>query len=152
MTIDALVAGTLFKTPEERPGQGGKTFVTATVRAADGGGESLFVSVVAFSSTAKAALLALEDGDSVALTGPLKIGTYEARDGAVKPKVSMAAQRITTAYHVARKRTAVQDDGGIPPNQSTQAAGAHRRAERSGPPKSGMPDPGFTDMDDQIPF
>lgn len=111
MTIDALVAGTLFKAPEERPGQSGRTFVTATVRAADGGGESLFVSVVAFSNTAKAALLALEDGDSVALTGVLKIGTYEARDGAVKPKVSMVASQVLTAYHVQRKRKAVANAG-----------------------------------------
>ncbi|MCA8435355.1 single-stranded DNA-binding protein [Burkholderia seminalis] len=111
MTIDALVAGTLFKEPEERPGQSGRTFVTATVRAADGGGESLFVSVVAFSNTAKATLLALEDGDSVALTGALKIGTYEARDGSVKPNVSMVAAQVLTAYHVQRKRKAVADAG-----------------------------------------
>jgi single-stranded DNA-binding protein len=107
--IDALVAGKLWKTPEERRSNAGKTFVTANVRAADGEGESLFVNVVAFSDSAKAALLALEDGDSVSLAGMLKIGTYEARDGSAKPSVSMVAAKVLTAYHVARKRKAVAD-------------------------------------------
>lgn len=109
MSIDALVAGKLWKNPEERRSGAGKMFVTANVRAADGDGEALFVNVVAFSESAKAALLALEDGDSVSLAGTLKIGTYEARDGSVKPNVSMVAQRVLTAYHVARKRKAAAD-------------------------------------------
>lgn len=103
------MAGKLWKNPEERRSSAGKTFVTANVRAADGDGEALFVNVVAFSDSAKAALLALEDGDSVSLAGTLKIGTYEARDGAVKPNVSMVAQQVLTTYHVARKRKAVAD-------------------------------------------
>lgn len=116
--IDALVAGKLWKTPEERRSSSGKTFVTANVRAADGEGESLFVNVVAFSDSAKAALLALEDGDSVSLAGTLKIGTYEARDGSVKPNVSMVAQQVLTAYHVARKRKTVAEA----PNADSRAA------------------------------
>jgi single-stranded DNA-binding protein len=106
MTIDALVGGSVWQQPEERRGQNGKTYVVAKVRAADSDGQSQFISVVAFSDTAKAALLALEDGDSVSLAGSLKVGTYEGRDG-VKPSVSMVAQRVLTAYHVARKRKAV---------------------------------------------
>ena len=109
MSIDALIGGTLFKPAQERRGQSGKTFVTANVRAAHGEGESLFVNVVAFSDSAKAALLALEDGDSVSLAGTLKIGTYEARDGSVKPSISMVASKVLTAYHVARKRKAVSE-------------------------------------------
>ncbi|BAN24646.1 hypothetical phage protein [Caballeronia insecticola] len=103
----------MFKTAEERRSNSGKTFVTDNVRAADGDGESLFVNVVAFSDSAKATLLALEDGDSVSLTGTLKIGTYEARDGSVRPKVSMIAQTVLTAYQVTRKRkaAAMMSDG-----------------------------------------
>jgi len=65
--------------------------------------------VVAFSDSAKATLLALEDGDSVSLAGTLKIGTYEARDGSVKPSISMVASKVLTAYQVARKRKAVAE-------------------------------------------
>jgi single-stranded DNA-binding protein len=105
--IDALIGGKLFKAAEERRSGSGKTFVTANVRATDGDGDTVFVNVVAFSDSAKTALLALDDGDSVSLAGTLKIGTYEARDGSVKPKVSMVAQKVLTAYQVTRKRKAV---------------------------------------------
>lgn len=107
--IDALVGGKLFKAAEERRAASGKTFVTANVRAADGEGDGMFVNVVAFSDSAKAALLALEDGDSLSLAGTLKIATYEARDGSVKPKVSMVAHSVLTAYHVSRKRKAISE-------------------------------------------
>lgn len=109
MSIDALVAGKLWKKPEQRTSNAGKTYVTANVRAADGDGEILFVSVVAFDEAAKADLLALDDGDSVSLAGTLKIGTYGARDGSVKPSISMVAQNVLTAYHVTRKRKAIAD-------------------------------------------
>lgn len=103
------MAGKLWKTPEQRRSNAGMTYVTANVRTADGDGESLFVNVVAFGDCAKAALLALEEGDSVSLAGSLKIGTYDARDGSVKPSVSMVASKVLTAYCVARKRKAVAE-------------------------------------------
>lgn len=123
--IDALVGGKLFKAPEERRSSSGKTYVSANVRAADGEGEGLFVNVVAFSDSAKAALLALEDGDSVSLAGTLKIGTYKARDGAVKPSVSMVAQKVLTAYHVARKRKAVDAASERKPGPAKTPRGAN---------------------------
>lgn len=107
--LNALVSGKLYGTPQSRTAQSGKTFVAAKVRAVDGDGEGLFISVVAFSNSAKAALLALDDGDSVALAGALKVGTYEARDGAVKPSVSIVTHSVLTVYHVQRKRRAVTD-------------------------------------------
>jgi single-stranded DNA-binding protein len=69
----------------------------------------MFVNVVAFSDSAKAALLALDDGDSLSLAGTLKIATYETRDGSVKPKVSTVAHSVLTAYQVTRKRKAVAE-------------------------------------------
>jgi len=119
--IDALVMGKVWKAPELKRSANGKAFVVAKVRAADGDGEGLFVNVVAFSNSAQESLMALEDGDSVSLTGTLKIGTYEARDGSVKPSVSMVAQKVLTAYHVSRKRKAVTDAGEQPPRQHKQA-------------------------------
>ncbi|MFJ1253347.1 single-stranded DNA-binding protein [Cupriavidus sp. CuC1] len=121
--IDALVGGKLFKAAEERRSSSGKTFVSANVRAADGEGEGLFVNVVAFSDSAKAALLALDDGDSVSLAGTLKIGTYQARDGSVRPSVSMVAQKVLMAYHVARKRKAAAEAGERKPGQAEMPRG-----------------------------
>ncbi|SAL19360.1 Single-strand binding protein family protein [Caballeronia peredens] len=108
--IDALVGGRLWKQAEERRSQNGNTYVLAKVRAADGEGESMFISVIAFDQAAQDALLALEDGDSVSLAGPLKIGTYVGREG-TKASVSMTAQRVLTSYHVQRKRKAVVGSG-----------------------------------------
>jgi single-stranded DNA-binding protein len=106
--IDALVGGKLWKQAERRRSANGNDYVLAKVRAADGDGEGLFISVIAFSHSAQEALLALDDGDSVSLAGTLKIGTYETRDG-VKPSVSMTAHRVLTSYHVTRTRKAVAE-------------------------------------------
>lgn len=53
--IDGLIGGKVYGKPAERAGQSGKRFATAKVRAAGGDGESLFVNVIAFSDTARAA-------------------------------------------------------------------------------------------------
>ncbi len=69
--IDALIAGKLYGQPAERTSKTGKPFAVAKVRAAAGDGESLFVNVIAFDAGPCAALLALADGDSVALAGSI---------------------------------------------------------------------------------
>nr|WP_289814867.1 single-stranded DNA-binding protein [Paraburkholderia caribensis] len=104
-----MIGGTLWKKPEARKSNAGKTYVIANVRATDGDGQHLFVSVIAFSDSATAALLALNDGDSVALAGTLKIGVYEPREGSARPNVSIVAQHVLTSYHVTRKRKAMAD-------------------------------------------
>jgi single-stranded DNA-binding protein len=126
--IDGLVSGRLFGKAAERSGASGKVFVAAKLRVADGDGEGLFISVVAFSDSAKAGLLALDDGDSCALAGPLKIGTFEARDGSVKPSVSLVAHAVLSQYHVQRKRRAVAEASEPKPGQPSHntIAGKHR--------------------------
>jgi single-stranded DNA-binding protein len=110
MSIEALIAGKLFKVAEERRSNAGKVFVTAKVRAAMGDGESIFVNVIAFSDSAKAALLALDDGEAVALAGSLTPKIWTDRDGNAKPALDMVAANVLTAYHVARKRKAVSKE------------------------------------------
>src|SRR5579871_4169115 len=82
--VDGLVSGKLYGTATSRTSQNGKQFVTAKVRAAVGDGEALFVNVIAFSTTAGEALLALADGDSVALAGTLTPKAYTATAGTNK--------------------------------------------------------------------
>ena len=78
--IDALIQGKLYGQPTQRLTKAGKPFAVAKLRVATAEGESTFVSVVAFDDVPVAALLALKEGDSVAVTGPLKVGTsYGAR-------------------------------------------------------------------------
>lgn len=129
--IDALVGGKLFKKPEERRSGSGKSFVVANLNVCATDGEWFFVQVVAFRDTVKTELLAMDEGDSVSLTGPLKISTYEDRHGTTKPSVSMVAQQVMTAYQVARKRKAVERaDGQRPPDMAPPVHPGNKQAEQ----------------------
>ncbi len=86
-------------------------FVTCRVRATAGDGESIFVNVIAFDDTVRETLEALDDGDSVSLTGALTPKTWIDRQGNAKPALDMVAHGVLTAYHVQRKRRAVRAEG-----------------------------------------
>jgi hypothetical protein len=77
--IDALIAGKLYGTAVERTANNGNRFATAKVRVASINGESVFVSVIAFANAAVTALL------------------------------DMTAHAVLTAYHVTRKRQAINN-------------------------------------------
>ena len=111
--IDALIAGKVFGTPTERTGKSGKPFAVAKVRVTAGDGESLFVSVIAFDAAPCAALLALGDGDSVALSGSLTPKVWTDKEGATRPGLDLVAHQVLTAYSVTRKRRATE--GSTPP-------------------------------------
>lgn len=116
--IDALIAGKLYGQATQRPSKnGGKPFVTAKVRAAGGGGESIFVNVIAFDDTPCNALMALGEGDSVCLSGALTPKVWTDREGQHHPALDMVAHQVLTAYHVSRKRNAVANDRPAPPRQ-----------------------------------
>lgn len=104
--IDALIGGRLFRTAETRFSQNGNPYALAKVRVSADDGESHFVSVIAFDQLAQDALLALDDGDSVSLTGPLKVSVFNG-----KPSISMTAHRVLSSYHIRRKRDRVQAAG-----------------------------------------
>lgn len=130
--IDGLVSGKLYGTAASRTGQSGTQFVTAKVRAAVGDGEALFVNVIAFAGDAQSALLALNDGDSVALAGSLTPKVWTDKHGDAKPALDMVAHAVLTAYHVKRKRAAVQGEGnGTRRTGSQPADGSSRPARES---------------------
>lgn len=105
--IDALIGGKIVSAAVERTASSGKTFVTCKVRAADSDGESQYVNLVAFDEGVKCALLALDDGDGVSVSGAMKVGTYEARDGVARISINVIAHAVLTLYHVKRKRDAL---------------------------------------------
>ena len=107
MTIDALIAGKLHARPEARTSKNGKPFATAKMRAAAGDGDSLFVNVIAFEQAAVAALLALDAGDSLAVAGSLTPKVWTDKEGNTRPSLDMVASQVLTAYHVKRKRAAM---------------------------------------------
>lgn len=140
--IDALIAGKLYGKPAERISRQDRVFATAKVRVATRE-DSLFVGVVAFKPDLVAALLALDDGDSVALSGQLKIAFYTDRQGEARPSVELLAEAITTPYHVSRKRAAQRPAGA---NDSADARTAHKPTNASAAACNGR------DFNDPIPF
>jgi single-stranded DNA-binding protein len=69
------------------------------------------VNVIAFGDTAKAALLALDDGEPVSLAGTLRVGVWKAPNGEARPQLDLTASAVLTVHHVRRKRAAIQGDG-----------------------------------------
>ena len=119
--IDALIAGKLHGQPTQRTSKTGKAFAVAKVRVAAGDGESTFISVIAFDDAPCAALLALGDGDSVALSGSLSQKMWTDKEGNTRPSLDLVAHQVLTTYHVTRRRTAMQGA------QASQPAHQHQR-------------------------
>jgi hypothetical protein len=114
--IDALIAGKLQGQASEKTGKNGKPYVIAKVRATCGEGENLIVNVITFSDSVGDALLALDDGDSVSLSGALTPKIWTDREGQTRPALDLIAHHILTAYQVTQKRRATagtreHDDG-----------------------------------------
>ena len=108
--IDGLIAGRLYGQAAERTDKAGKTFTVARVRAPSNDGENLFVNVIAFDAASCAALGALADGDSVSLAGTLTPRVWTDKQGNTRPSMDMVAHQVMSAYHVNRKRRAMEGD------------------------------------------
>lgn len=129
--VDGLVSGKLYGAATSRQGRSGGNFVTCKVRAAVGDGEALFVNVIAFSTTAGDTLLPLADGDSVALAGTLTPKVWTDKRGDSKPALDMVVHAVITAYHVKRKRAAVQSEGNSADRSGSRPADGDGRAARA---------------------
>jgi single-stranded DNA-binding protein len=102
--IEGLIAGKLVGVAETREGKNGSSFALAKVKASAGDGESLIVNVIAFAAEASAALMALDDGDALALSGALTPKVWTDKQGNTRPALDMIATQVLSAYHVNRKR------------------------------------------------
>jgi hypothetical protein len=102
--IEGLIAGKLVGVAETRQGKNDTTFALAKVKATAGDGENLIVNVIAFAAEASAALMALDDGDALALSGALTPKVWTDKQGNTRPALDMIATQVLTAYHVNRKR------------------------------------------------
>lgn len=112
--IEGLVTGTLMGMAEQRLGKNDTSFVLAKVKAAPGEGESLIVNVIAFATEACAALLALDEGDTLALSGTLTPKVWTDKQGNTRPALDMVASQVLSVYQADRKRAAT---GGSASNQ-----------------------------------
>lgn len=131
--IDALILGRLYGKPQQRTGKTGQPYVTAKLRAADGQGEGQFINVIAFSRSVCDALMAVGDGESVALSGALTPKVWTDNTGSARPSLDLQAHALLTPYHVQRRRQAVAKDKDAGPGQ--------------GPPRAPAPAGDFPDDD-----
>lgn len=100
----ALITGTLFRDPETKTSKTGKTYVAATIVSKDGE-LSTFVNLVAFSTTAKDAILALHAGDVLSVQGKATIGVYE-KNGEHRPSLSVVADHVLALRPPPKERKA----------------------------------------------
>ena len=101
--IDGLVAGKLVGEAEMLEGKNASKFVVAKVKATAGDGDTIVVNVIGFSPEACAALMSLNDGDSVSLAGSLTPKVWEDKQGNTKPALDMIASNVMTVYQVRQK-------------------------------------------------
>ena len=107
--IDGLIAGRLVGDAEMREGKNASRFAVAKVRATAGDGEPVVVNVIAFAPEACAALMALEDGDSVSLAGSLTPKVWSDKQGNTRPALDMVVMNVMTAYQAAHKHRLTDD-------------------------------------------
>ena len=95
--IDGLIAGYLLGDAARRTDKMGRSFIVARVRARNKAGEEFIVNVIAFDDAPCAALLALADGEALALSGALTPRVWTDKQGNVRPSLDMVAARVLTA-------------------------------------------------------
>jgi hypothetical protein len=117
IVIDALVSGRLYGTPTERTTKTGKPFATRKVRVLTSNGETVFANAIAIAPPAIAALLALQDGDSAALSGELTVmKCWTDKAGVARPGLGLVAHAVLTSYHVSRTRQAIRKEASMGPS------------------------------------
>lgn len=104
--LDALLSGRLIGTPQKRLAKSGQPFAGARVRVSMHDGAVIVVSVTAFDGEPMAALLVLNEGDAVSISGPLTVTTWTDNEGQVRPSAAMLAHNVLTTYSVNKKRKA----------------------------------------------
>jgi len=101
--IDALISGRMYGRADERSGQGGSLYVTCKVRATTDEGDTLMCNVIAFNDHVRNTLLALEDGESVALSGALTPKVWTDKQGKTRPAVDLIAHAVLTSHLTQRE-------------------------------------------------
>lgn len=99
--IQALISGKLWACPEAKVGQqSGKGYVMAKVRTLDSsdGSDGQFVTLFAYSAQVQTVLMALGKGAAVAVTGPLKLGTWTDQQGQARVQATMVVDACLTLH------------------------------------------------------
>lgn len=106
--IDSIISGKVYGKPEQRTSGKGTAFVRLKIRIPTQDGSAMFASAVCFSQTMGQQLMALDEGDSVSLAGSITIKPWLNNSGEPCAGLDMVVHGLLTAYHVKRKREAME--------------------------------------------
>ena len=106
--IRALIDGTLHTDPQRRTTTTGNAYALARVSVPMGEEGRIFCSVICFDTAAVDRLFQLKSGAFVAMAGTLKVGTWQAKDGTIKPSLDMVADEVAATTPRPRKPRAVE--------------------------------------------
>ena len=143
--IDALVSGRLVGKPVERTSKNGNRFAIAKIRVPSRDADTIWVSVITFSTTCVDALMALADGEAIAIAGELTPKMWTDKSGVVKPSLDLVAHAVLSAYDVKRRRAASSSstkaarDAEPQPQSSTHAGAATPVAGNDADPNDDIP-------------
>jgi hypothetical protein len=96
--IDGLIAGRLMGDASRRVDKAGRTYLVARVLARNKADEEFIVNVIAFDAAPCAALLALRDGQALALSGALTPKVWTDKQGIARPSLDLVAAQVMTAH------------------------------------------------------
>ncbi len=92
--IDALISGRLYGIAEQRTGHGNSHYVTCKVKAMTDDGDGIICNVIAFNDVVREALLNLEDGASLSLSGALTPKVWTDKQGNARPALDLVAHSM----------------------------------------------------------
>lgn len=124
MSAHALVAGVIFRAPEQKVSKSGKAYCTATIKSRADDNRSDFWRVTVFSDTAQAELMRLGEGDTLAAQGPMKAELYTPEGKEPRISLSLIADVVTPLKPARKERPASKsraDDGPKPIKRSRAA-------------------------------
>jgi hypothetical protein len=107
--IDGLIAGRLMGDASRRVDKTGRTYLVARVLARNKADEEFIVNVIAFDEAPCAALLALRDGQALALSGALTPKVWTDKQGIARPSLDLVAVQVMTAQD-ARQQSVASDE------------------------------------------
>ncbi len=94
--IEGLISGHLVGLAESRLGKNDSSFTLAKVKANTSETDHIIVNVITFSTEASHTLMALNDGDALALSGSLTPKVWTDKQGNTRPALDMIATKILT--------------------------------------------------------
>ena len=101
--LTCIATGMLIRPPQQREAANGNAFATFILRVPTEGEDSVLCNVICFNRETVETVMRLKERDTVAVSGSAKLRSWE-RSGETKTGLAVTADRVVTAYAVAKVR------------------------------------------------